>query len=171
MSLSLERQTAALVEAGMALASELDLDSLLQRIADLAREVVGADYAAVGVLGDRGELARFVWSGLDAGTAKKIGDLPQGVGVLGALIEEGRPLRLREISDHPRSSGFPDHHPPTHSFLGVPIVAITVSTSGSSRGDVIHAARDRPFPELRRAGRPRSQLPARHPRARSPTHD
>lgn len=118
-----QRQTAALVEAGMALAAEIDLGSLLQRIADLAREVLGAGYAAVGVVGDDGSLTRFVYSGIDEETAKRIGDLPKGVGVLGALIEEGRPLRLRDIGDHPRSSGFPEHHPPMKTFLGTPIIA------------------------------------------------
>lgn len=106
----------------MVLASELDLDTLLHRIADLSREVIGASYGAVGVLGDAGELLRFVYSGIDEETAHEIGDLPHGTGVLGALIVEGRPLRLREISDHPRSYGFPPHHPPMHSFLGVPII-------------------------------------------------
>lgn len=105
----------------MALASELDIDSLLQRIADISREVVGAQYGAVGVLGDDGALLNFVYSGIDDRTAARIGDLPRGRGVLGALIEDGEPLRLREISDHPRSYGFPEHHPPMHTFLGVPI--------------------------------------------------
>lgn len=116
------RQTAGLVEAGLALASELDLDVLLQRIADVAREVLGADYAAVGVVGEDGLLTRFVYSGIDQKTADAIGDLPQGRGLLGALIEGGRPMRMREISDHPVSAGFPPNHPPMHSFLGVPIV-------------------------------------------------
>ncbi|MEX2238575.1 MAG: GAF domain-containing sensor histidine kinase [Dehalococcoidia bacterium] len=111
----------ALVEASRALTSELNLDRLLQRIADVSREVVGASYAAVGVLDDKGDLGQFVFSGLDEETAARIGHRPTGVGVLGAIIEENRPLRLREIADHPRSSGFPDHHPPMHSFLGVPI--------------------------------------------------
>ena len=106
----------------MALASELDLDGLLQRIADLSREVIGARYGAVGVLGDHGELARFVYSGIDKELADKIGDLPVGSGVLGALIEEETPLRLQEISEHSRSFGFPPNHPPMHTFLGVPIV-------------------------------------------------
>lgn len=119
---SAERQLSALVEAGMVLASELELDALLQRIADLSREVVGATYAAVGVVGDEGELVRFIYSGIDKKTADRIGDLPIGRGVLGALLEQDRPLRLREISEHPRSYGFPEHHPPMHSFLGVPIV-------------------------------------------------
>ncbi len=122
MSPSPDRRVMSLVEAGMALASELDLDGLLQRIADISREVIGARFGAVGVLGDHGELARFVYSGIDKPLADTIGDLPIGRGVLGALIEEGKPLRLREISDHPRSYGFPPNHPPMHSFLGVPIV-------------------------------------------------
>lgn len=106
----------------MILASELDLDTLLQRIADLSREVIGARYAAVGVLGEEGELTRFVHSGIDQETVDAIGHLPEGKGVLGVLVEERRPLRMRELAEHPRSYGFPDHHPPMHSFLGVPIV-------------------------------------------------
>ena len=118
-----DRKLSALVDAGVALAGELDLDALLQRIADLSREVIDARYGAVGVLGEHeNELSRFVFSGIDEETADRIGDLPIGRGVLGALIEEGRPLRLQEISDHPRSYGFPKHHPEMHSFLGVPIV-------------------------------------------------
>lgn len=116
------RQTAGLVEAGLALASELDLDALLQRIADLAREVVGARYGAVGVVGDDGLLLRFVYSGIDQETADLIGDLPHGRGLLGVLLEGGRPMRMRQISDHPDSYGFPPNHPPMHSFLGVPII-------------------------------------------------
>jgi signal transduction histidine kinase len=112
----------SLVEAGMVLASEHDLDALLQRIADISREVIGAAFGAVGVLGERGELARFIYSGIDRELADNIGDLPVGRGVLGALIEENRPLRLHEISDHPRSFGYPPNHPPMHTFLGVPIV-------------------------------------------------
>jgi signal transduction histidine kinase len=117
-----QRQTAGLVEAGLALASELDLDALLQRIADLSRELVGARYAAVGVVGESGLLLRFVYSGIDQETAKEIGDLPHGRGLLGTLVEGGRPMRLREISQHPESYGFPPHHPPMHTFLGVPIM-------------------------------------------------
>ncbi|HYI46453.1 MAG TPA: GAF domain-containing sensor histidine kinase [Actinomycetota bacterium] len=117
-----QRRAAGLVEAGLALASELDLDALLQRIADLAREVVGARYAAVGVVGTDGLLLRFVYSGIDKKTADEIGDLPHGRGLLGVLIEGGRPMRMREISEHSDSYGFPPNHPPMHSFLGVPIV-------------------------------------------------
>jgi signal transduction histidine kinase len=117
-----QRQTAGLVDAGLALASELDIDALLQRIADVAREVVGARYAAVGVVGDDGLLLRFVYSGIDPETADRIGDLPHGRGLLGVLLEGGRPMRMREISEHQDSYGFPDNHPPMHSFLGVPII-------------------------------------------------
>lgn len=107
----------------MALASTLELDALLRRVVDISREVIGCSYAALGVLGEGGALSRFVFSGLDEATADRIGTLPEGKGVLGVIIEEGRPLRLREIADHPRSVGFPAHHPEMHSFLGVPIVA------------------------------------------------
>lgn len=113
----------ALIDAGLALAAELDLDVLLQRIADLSRNVIGAKYGAVGVLGPEGELVKFLHSGLDDETVRKIGPLPEGKGLLGAIIEEGRPLRTAEISEHQRSYGFPPHHPEMHSFLGVPIVA------------------------------------------------
>ena len=116
------RQTAGLVEAGLALASELDIDALLQRIADLAREVVGARYGAVGIVGEDGMLLRFVYSGIDDETARKIGHLPEGKGLLGVLIEGGRPMRMRDISQHQQSYGFPPNHPPMYSFLGVPIM-------------------------------------------------
>ncbi|HZJ49933.1 MAG TPA: hypothetical protein VFF07_03540 [Actinomycetota bacterium] len=94
MSNAAQRQTAGLVEAALALASEFDIDAVLQRIADVAREVLGARYAAVGVVGDDGLLTRFVYSGIDQATADKIGDLPHGRGLLGVLIQGGRPLGL-----------------------------------------------------------------------------
>ena len=112
----------ALVEAGITLAAESHLDTLLSRIAELARRIVQAAYGAVGVIGPSGELVRFVYSGIDEETARQIGSLPTGVGVLGVVLEQTHPLRLKEISEHPRSSGFPDHHPVMHSFLGAPIV-------------------------------------------------
>ena len=118
-----DRRLSALIDAGLALAAELDFDVLLQRIADLSREVIGAKYGAVGVLDEDGALVKFLHSGIDEETVRRIGHLPEGHGVLGAIIEEGRPLRLKEISEHVRSYGFPAHHPEMHSFLGVPIVA------------------------------------------------
>ncbi|MFN2609762.1 MAG: GAF domain-containing protein [Actinomycetota bacterium] len=121
--MSERRRLEALIEAGMALGSARDLEPLLQKTADLAREVIEAQYAAVGVLGENGELIKFVYSGFDEETVRRIGRLPEGKGVLGVIIDEGRPLRLPEVSGHPRSAGFPAQHPQMHSFLGVPISA------------------------------------------------
>jgi len=110
------------VDAGLALGREMGLDDLLARIVQAAREVVGARYAALGVLDpDRTELVEFVTAGLDAAERAAIGDLPRGRGLLGALIRDARPLRLNRISDDPRSVGFPANHPPMESFLGVPV--------------------------------------------------
>ncbi len=117
-----EERLTALVDAGMMLTSTLDLDSLLQRIADLSMEVIDCEYAALGVLAKNGMLERFVHSGVEVEVARWIGHLPEGKGVLGVIIEEGKPLTLGEVSDHPRSVGFPAHHPEMHSFLEVPIV-------------------------------------------------
>jgi signal transduction histidine kinase len=116
------RQTAGLVEAGLALASEFEIDAVLRRIAEVARDVLGARYAAVGVVGADGLLTRFVYSGIDPATAELIGELPDGKGLLGVLNEAGRPLRTTEIAEHPDSFGFPPNHPPMHTFLGVPII-------------------------------------------------
>lgn len=113
---------AALVESGMALAAEHDLDVLLSRIAEIARTVIGARYSAVGVVGPAGDLVKFVHAGMEPDAVDRIGHLPTGVGVLGALLEEPTPLRLPEISRHPRSAGFPEHHPVMHSFVGVAII-------------------------------------------------
>ncbi|HWD08634.1 MAG TPA: GAF domain-containing sensor histidine kinase [Actinomycetota bacterium] len=115
------RPLAELVESGLAIAAEHDLDALLSRIAWAARRVVAAKYSAVGVVGPAGDLVKFIHSGIGERTVATIGHLPAGVGVLGALLEEPTPLRINEISRHPRSAGFPDGHPVMHSFLGVPI--------------------------------------------------
>ena len=115
-------RTDSLVDAGIALASEHDLEALLQRLVQTAREVLGARYAALGVLDPaRNELVNFVTSGLDEQQRAAIGALPRGRGILGVLIRDARPLRLDRIADDPRSVGFPPHHPPMESFLGVPI--------------------------------------------------
>src|SRR3954451_3265387 len=112
-----------LIDAGRGLISNLDVEAILQRLLDVAREVTGARYAAVGVLDDRRqELERFVTAGVDAETHRAIGDLPRGRGILGMLIEEPRPLRLEHIGDHPRSYGFPTNHPEMETFLGVPVI-------------------------------------------------
>jgi signal transduction histidine kinase/putative methionine-R-sulfoxide reductase with GAF domain len=112
----------ALLEAGIALSSELSLDAVLQKIVEIAREVIGAEYVALGVVGEDGALTQFFFTGTDAETAERIGELPTGRGVLGMIVEQGKPLRLRNVSQHPQFSGFPAHHPPMKSFLGVPIV-------------------------------------------------
>ncbi|HEV2998254.1 MAG TPA: GAF domain-containing sensor histidine kinase [Solirubrobacteraceae bacterium] len=123
MSASSEESRARrLLEVGRTIMT-LDPGAVLENVLEAARELTGARYAALGVLDEeREELARFLWTGLDEGAATAIGDLPRGHGVLGVLIEEPRPLRLRDVGAHPRSSGFPAGHPPMKSFLGVPIV-------------------------------------------------
>ena len=112
-----------LVDAGIALTSELSLDDLLRKLTETAAALTGARYAALGVIDASGTgLERFVTAGIDAETVARIGQLPRGRGILGALITDARPLRLESIGDDPRSVGFPAHHPPMRGFLGVPIL-------------------------------------------------
>ena len=116
-------QAERLLEAGRALVAELDLEIVLERLLETARELTGARYAAIGVLdARRRSLERFLTSGVDAETHAAIGDLPRGRGILGLLIEDPRPLVLADVSAHPRSYGFPAGHPPMKTFLGSPIV-------------------------------------------------
>jgi signal transduction histidine kinase len=110
-----------LLRATQTVTSGLSLPVVLRRIAEAARELAGARYAALGVLAPEGGLAEFVHVGLDDELATQIGHLPEGKGLLGALIEDPRPIRLVRIVDDPRSCGFPPNHPPMTSFLGVPI--------------------------------------------------
>ncbi|HEY7538274.1 MAG TPA: GAF domain-containing protein [Gaiellaceae bacterium] len=113
----------ALVRAGIALTSELSLDTLLRRLIETAAELTGARYAALGVVDPSGShLERFVSHGVDDETVAAIGDLPQGRGILGVLLRETKPLRLHDLTEDPRSVGFPPGHPPMTSFLGVPIL-------------------------------------------------
>jgi len=112
-----------LVEAGIALSSELSLDAVLQRLVETAARLTGARYAALGVIDTSGHgLERFVTTGIDAETYAAIGDLPRGRGLLGVLIRDAETLRLHDIADDPRSVGFPLHHPPMRTFLGVPVL-------------------------------------------------
>ena len=107
---------------GSEVLSELDLEAVLQSVVEAARELTGARYAALGVLDpERRELERFINVGIDEETRRDIGNLPRGRGVLGELIREPKPLRLRDVERHPHAYGFPPGHPPMHSFLGVPI--------------------------------------------------
>ena len=112
----------ALYSSMIAVAEGLDLDSTLRRVVEVASELVDARYGALGVLDEAGTgLARFVTTGLDDDTRARIGDLPRGLGLLGELIRRPEPLRLGDLHAHPSSVGFPAHHPPMASFLGVPI--------------------------------------------------
>jgi signal transduction histidine kinase len=122
---SRERESSfqGLVEAGIAISSELTLDGLLQLLVETAADLTGARYAALGVIDVTGrELERFITHGIDPETHAAIGDLPRGRGILGVLIRDARPLRLHDIAEDERSVGFPPNHPPMRSFLGVPIV-------------------------------------------------
>ena len=120
-----------LIRAGVELASEHDLDTILHRIVELAVQLTGARYGALGVLGTDGGLTDFISMGVTEEQRAAIGDLPHGRGILGLLITEARPLRLRNIADHPSSVGFPPNHPPMRSFLGAP-----VSARGSVFGNI-----------------------------------
>jgi len=113
----------ALVEAGIALTSELSLDGILQKLVDIARRQVGARYAAISVLDETGDIAGFVTSGITDEERARIGHIPYGRGLLGVLLHEGTSLRLADITKDPRSAGFPPHHPPMKSLLGVPVVS------------------------------------------------
>ena len=110
------------IDVGVALNAELSLDELLRLIAENAAELTEARYAALGVIDPRGsDLERFITHGVDEETRRTIGELPRGRGILGALINDARQLRLDDLHADPRSVGFPPGHPPMTSFLGVPI--------------------------------------------------
>ncbi len=113
-----------LLEAGLTLASELSLPIVLQRIVDLAAQVTDARYGALGVIGDEGTLVEFVTTGIPARQRQAIGNLPSGRGVLGLLIHDPQPVRIKNIADHPLSVGFPANHPSMRSFLGAPVQAM-----------------------------------------------
>lgn len=111
----------ALDAATRAITEVLDLDTVLQLIVDRVRTLVDARYAALGIADARGHIERFITSGLTIQERERIGSLPVGHGLLGLIIREGRTLRIPDIAAHPDSYGFPPHHPPMHSLLGVPI--------------------------------------------------
>jgi signal transduction histidine kinase len=118
-----EARLEALVMATSALIGELALENVLQRVVEVAAEVIGARYAAVGVLAPDGRLLEsFTTYGVTPEERALIGPPPRGHGILGLVIREARPIRLPDLAKHPDSYGFPPHHPPMHSFLGVPIV-------------------------------------------------
>jgi signal transduction histidine kinase len=117
-----QQRLTSLLDAVMAVTADLELADVLTRIVHSACELVDAKYGALGVLGQDGEhLVEFVTQGLTQDEHEAIGDLPHGHGVLGLLIRQPRPRRLRDLADHPDAFGFPPNHPRMHSFLGTPI--------------------------------------------------
>ncbi|MFD7867165.1 GAF domain-containing protein [Streptomyces sp. NPDC059783] len=110
-----------LLEAVMSVGRELDLPQVLRGIVEAAVTLVDAEYGALGVIGSDDDLVEFLPVGIGDEVRERIGALPSGHGILGELIRHPAPLRLRELSEHPASYGFPAHHPPMHSFLGVPV--------------------------------------------------
>jgi GAF domain-containing protein len=110
-----------LLRANALVAGELSLPVVLRQIVGAARDLLGARYAALGVLGRDGELEQFVHAGMDDGLVAGIGELPRGRGILGLLISDPAPIRLASLGDHPAAAGFPPGHPPMGGFLGVPV--------------------------------------------------
>ncbi|WP_017540641.1 GAF domain-containing sensor histidine kinase [Nocardiopsis halophila] len=111
----------SLLDAVVTIGSGLDVEAVLRRLVQASMDLVDARYGALGVIGPDGELTRFLPLGLGEGEIARIDHWPQGQGILGLLIKDPRPLRLRRIEDHPESRGFPEGHPPMRGFLGVPI--------------------------------------------------
>jgi GAF domain-containing protein len=112
-----------LLETGLVLAAELSLPAALQRIVERAAELTGARYGALGVLGRDGTISEFITTGVTGEQRAAIGHIPVGRGILGVLIDDARPLRLHDITEDPRSVGFPPNHPPMRTFLGAPVTA------------------------------------------------
>lgn len=123
LGLSPDGDRTVLVEAGVLLASELSLPALLRRLVELAVRITGARYGALGVLGPEGRIVEFITVGLSDEQRAAIGPIPQGRGILGALIHDPQPLRLAHLREDPRSVGFPPNHPPMTTFLGAPVQA------------------------------------------------
>jgi len=119
--LQAQERTRGLLEAVVAVAEDLGLESVLERVVASACDLLRARYGALGVIGEDGGLSHFITVGIDEDLASRIGPLPTGHGVLGLLITDPMPLRLHDLSRHPNAYGFPRHHPPMKSFLGVPV--------------------------------------------------
>jgi signal transduction histidine kinase len=111
----------ALDAAVRGISGVLDVEQVLQLIVDRVRELVAAQYAALGIVDEAGQITEFITSGITAEQRRAIGDLPRGRGLLGLIIRENRPYRVPHIAAHPESYGFPANHPPMDSFLGVPV--------------------------------------------------
>lgn len=119
--LDAQEQMRGLLEAVVAVAEDLSLEAVLDRVVRSACRLLHARYGALGVIGEDKSLSHFVTVGIDEELARHIGPLPTGHGVLGLLISEPAPLRLHDLHQHPKSYGFPENHPPMKSFLGVPV--------------------------------------------------
>lgn len=117
-----EGRIRVLLAAALDLSGEHDLDAVLDHIVRGAAAVADARYAALGIFDTDGRIIRFVHNGMNDETVRRLGDLPEGRGLLGEVIVADGPIRLDEIADHPQSVGFPPGHPPMHTFLGVPVV-------------------------------------------------
>jgi len=117
------RRLRILVKTGMVLNAKLSLPAVLQRIANMACKLVGAEYGALGVVDGKGGLSQFITAGIDEKTKSAIGPLPVGKGILGVLVRAAKPLRLKDLRTDLRAHGFPPNHPPMKSFLGVPVVS------------------------------------------------
>jgi signal transduction histidine kinase len=131
----------ALDAASAAIAGEVSLEGVLQVIADRLLPLVGARYAALGIVGPDRRIARFITSGMDEEARVRIGPLPQGHGILGLLITGQHSMRIDDVMSDPRRSGFPAGHPPMHSFLGVPVVLAGRPVGNLYLTDKIGAAR------------------------------
>lgn len=146
----------ALDEATRAIAEVLDLETVLQLIVDRVADLADARYAALGIADVNGRMERFITTGLTPEQRSAIGHLPVGRGLLGLIIREGRSYRIPEIAAHPDSSGFPAHHPPMRSLLGVPI-----NVSGRPVGN-LYLTDKRGAPEFSASDQRIVELFARH---------
>jgi signal transduction histidine kinase len=135
-----------LIEEAASVGGTDELGKLLRALVAEAKAATGARYAALGVVGDHGVLSEFLYDGMTHEQAQSIGHPPIGRGVLGTLVHSDKPLILTEITDHPDSVGFPEHHPEMHTFLGVPVTAggesfgnlyLTEKEGGFTNDDVI----------------------------------
>jgi signal transduction histidine kinase len=146
----------ALDRATRAIAGELDLDRVLQLMVDSVRDLVGAKYAALGIVGLNGRIQSFITSGISTEHRMLIGALPSGHGLLGTLIRDGVSLRIPDIAKHPETYGFPPEHPEMHSFLGVP-VRVAAETAGN-----FYLTEKRDAPEFSDADQELVEMFARH---------
>ncbi|MFQ5856116.1 MAG: GAF domain-containing sensor histidine kinase [Anaerolineae bacterium] len=115
-------QLRALYEASLSLTAELSQEAVLQKVVDLSRRLANARYGALGIVDEAGHIQSLITSGLSHEERARMGPLPRGAGLLEAVLQEGRPIRVADIQKDPRSVGFPPNHPPMKSFLGVPVV-------------------------------------------------